>query len=309
MVSPPGKKKILLLINPKARNGSAGAEQLMTALAEAGHEVVRPAQDDDCRKFILEHKDEVDLVLVGGGDGTINYVLSALVSSQLPLLVYPMGTANLLARSFDIKADIAELIEVTKTGVSVPIDLGMVNGIYFINVCGLGISTEVNKSVPSELKKMAGPFSFWIQGMKLFRQLEPFRITMTVDEHPPVTTKTWQITICNGRKYAAWMTIQPDASYDDGMLRCLSTEITKWWEGFRLLPSYLKGTYSEDLDVSFRAGKKIKIESKKPLSIDVDGDVQTTTPAVFEVKSKVLNIILPPVVIATEETPVQNQIQ
>lgn len=297
-------KKILLIVNPKARSGSTSKEELESALIKAGHTLIQPNPSDDCRDFISKHKDDVDVVVVGGGDGTINYVLPAMVESQLPLVVFPLGTANLLARSFNIKADITELLDTTRTGVAVPIDLGMVNGIYFINVCGLGISTEVNKSVPAELKKRTGPLSFWIQGLKLIRHLEPFRIKITVDNEQPINTRTWQITICNGRKYAAWMTIQPDASYDDGMLRCLSTEISKWWEGFRLLPSYVRGTYSENLDVSFKAGKKIRIESRKPLSIDVDGDVQTTTPATFEVCSKVLNIILPPVVIATEETPI-----
>lgn len=258
----------------------------------------------DVREFIRQHQKDVDLVLVGGGDGTINYMLSALVESHLPFIIFPMGTANLFARSFDIKADIDQLLEVTRTGVSVPIDLGVVNGIYFINVCGLGISTQVNKSIPPTLKKMTGAFSFWIQGVRLVRHLNPFKIKMTIDDQPPEIVRTWQITICNGKKYAAWMTIQPDASYDDDKLRCLSTEITKWWQLFLLLPSYLKGTYRKNMNVSFKTGKKIKIESKRPLAIDVDGDVQTTTPAVFEVKSKVLNIILPPVAIAMEETPI-----
>lgn len=300
----PDTKTILLLINPKARSGAARSEEVTSALQEEGHNVIQPSADEDVRKFILRHQDEVNLVLVGGGDGTINYVLSALVESQLPLIIFPMGTANLFARSFNIKADIEQLLEVTRTGVPVPIDLGIVNGIYFINVCGLGISTEVNKSVPAELKKVTGPFSFWIQGLRLIRHLNPFKIILTIDDQKPLTVRTWQITICNGRKYAAWMTIQPEASYDDNKLRCLSTEITKWWQVFLLLPSYIRGTYKENLDVSFKTGKKIKIESKTPLAIDVDGDVQTTTPAVFEVRSKVINIILPPVTIATEGTPI-----
>lgn len=91
------------------------------------------------------------------------------------------------------------------------------------------------------------------------------------------------------------MTIQPDASYDDGQLRLLSTEISKWWEGLKLLPSYMKGNYKDDMDVNFKAGRKIRIETKKPLSIDVDGDVQTSTPALFEVKTKAMKIILPKV--------------
>lgn len=297
-------KNILLLINPKSRTGSTGAEQLESMLIEAGHKLIKPLENEDWKKFVSENRDKADIVLLGGGDGTVNYVLPVLVETQLPFVLFPLGTANLLARSFNIKADAKEVLEIINSGVPIQIDLGKVNGIYFINVCGLGVSTEVNKSVPSKLKKAAGPFSFWIHGARVLNHLNPFKIKMTVDDETPVTIKTWQVTICNGKKYAAWMTIEPNAAYDDGKLRCLSTEIGQWWEGLRLLPCYIKGTYKEDLDISFRSGKKIKIESKKPISIDVDGDVQTSTPALFEVHSKALKIILPPSTIQTEEAPI-----
>lgn len=285
-------KRILLLINPKARSGSNDPEKIKASLENAGHNVLLPTEND-FRKSIMSQKNNIDIVVVGGGDGSINYVLPALVETQLPLVVYPLGTANLLARSFGIKADVDELLEIVSNGDAAPIDLGMVNGIYFINVCGLGVSTEVNRSVSPELKKKTGALSFWLTGLKLIKRFEPFKIRITVDDQQPINSHTWQITICNGRKYAAWMTIQPDASYDDGKLRLLSTEISKWWEGLKLLPCYMKGNYKEDLDVNFKAGRKIKVETRKPLSIDVDGDVQTSTPALFEVKTKAMKIILP----------------
>ncbi len=289
-------KRVLLLVNARARSGSDKYEEIKTALEAAGHRVLDPPELEDAPDFrdvIRKHNDEADLVIVGGGDGTINCVLPALVETKLPLVVFPLGTANLLARSFNIKAGIADLLELLDSGEEVPIDLGMVNGIYFINVCGLGISTEVNRRVSSRLKKLTGPFSFWITGLKLRKLLHPFRIKLTTDDGTSIVTRTWQITICNGRKYAAWMTIEPDANYDDGTLRCLSTEVKKWWQGIKLLPYYFRGNYRDGLDVNFLTGKKIRLETPKPLRIDVDGDVQTTTPATFEIKPKAIKLILP----------------
>lgn len=242
--------------------------------------------------LIKRYQSEADVVVVGGGDGTINHTLPALVETKLPLVVFPMGTANLLARSLNINPGLDSLMATLKSGREKVIDLGMVNGIYFINVCGLGISTEVNQQVSPTLKKLTGPFSFWLTGLKISNTLKPFKMKLTVDDQKPVERKTWQITICNGKKYAAWMTIEPQASYDDHLLRCLSTEIKQWWQGFRLLPCYIKGKYHDDLDVNFLRGKKILIETKKPLSIDVDGDVQTKTPATFEVKEAALKLLV-----------------
>jgi diacylglycerol kinase (ATP) len=288
-------KNILLLINPRARSGEGQYEAIRDACSKEGFKVVDLSEEERKGNFcdlIHRHSSSVDMVVVGGGDGTINHTLPALVKAKLPLVVYPMGTANLLARSLDIQPGIEPLISAIKNGEEKVIDLGMVNGIYFINVCGLGISTEVNQRVSPTLKKLTGPFSFWLTGLKISKTLKPFKMKLTVDDQKPIERKTWQITVCNGKKYAAWMTIEPQASYDDHTLRCLSTEIKEWWQGFRLLPCYIKGRYHDDLDVNFLRGKKITIETKKPLSIDVDGDVQTKTPATFEVKESALRLLV-----------------
>ncbi|MFP5385119.1 MAG: YegS/Rv2252/BmrU family lipid kinase [Bacteriovoracia bacterium] len=289
-------KRILLLVNPKARSAAGTFLEIADALKTRGHQIYNipySEKADDFNVLIRRHREEIDIVIVAGGDGSINYILPSLVETKLPLVVYPLGTANLLARSFDIKADLSQLTEIIEKGKTVPLDLGVVNGKYFINVCGLGISTEVNKRVTRRLKKITGPLSFWITGLKLRKTLKPFKMKLTVDETPPIVTRTWQITVCNGRKYGAWMTISSDATYRDGVLHCLSTEVNKRWEGIKLLPSYLRGQYKEKDDVTLAKGKTIRVETKNTLQIDVDGDIQTQTPAVFEIRPQLLNIIIP----------------
>jgi diacylglycerol kinase (ATP) len=289
-------KKILLLVNSKARTGEGAFSEISKALKEAGYEVYPKNEQDrnqDFRKLIHEHHHVVDGVIVGGGDGTINYTLPSLAYTKIPLIIYPLGTANLFARSFDIKATPQDLIELLKTGKLKSIDLGMVNDKYFINVCGLGISTEVNKNVSSRLKRFTGPFSFWITGLMRLRSIRPIKMKLSVDNQMPIFTLTWQITICNGRKYGAWMTIEKEASYDDETLHCLSTEVQKTWDGLKLLPCYIKGEYKDQNEVNLLAGKEIRIETKRPFKIDVDGDIQIQTPAVFKVAPKALRIILP----------------
>lgn len=288
--------KILLLINKKSRSGDGAYNAIEYALQNAGHKVIDLSHEEDsndCKKLIKKYHQQIDLIVVGGGDGSINHVLPELVEVQIPLVVYPLGTANLLARSFNIKADIQELIHLVENGKTVQVDLGLVNDIYFINVCGLGISTEVNRSISPILKKLTGPLSFWLTGLKLSPKLKSFKMKLAIDGMPPITTRSWQITICNGRKYAAWMTIEPNATYDDGTLHCLSTEVKKWWQGFKMFFSYVKGRYKVGSELTFAAGREIKIETKKSLQIDVDGDVKTCTPAVFKVHPKALKLVIP----------------
>jgi diacylglycerol kinase (ATP) len=289
-------KKILLLINPHARTGDGIFEEINEAILSEGHELIQlSAQElqEDFNTIIKRYSPSIDLVVIGGGDGTVNYLLPSLMETKLPFIVYPLGTANLLAKSFNIEGKLNSLLDLIDHGNTVTVDLGKVNGKLFINVAGLGISTEVNKKLPSNLKKFTGKFSFWIMGFKLRKSLRPFKINLSADDKLPIFTKTWQITVCNGRTYGNWMTIHPDAAYDDNTLYCLSTEVKRWWEGIRLLPSYLRGDYRELHEVTFLKGKKIKIESKKPLNIDVDGDVQTCTPALFEVVPQAVRMVIP----------------
>lgn len=289
-------KKILLLINPNSRTGEGIFSQIKEAIQSRGHSLAELSQDEhheDFNTLVKKYADSVDLVIIGGGDGSVNYLLSSLVETKVPFIVYPLGTANLLAKSFNIEGNIDALLDLIDNGNTVTLDLGKVNGKLFINVAGLGISTEVNKKLPSKLKKFTGKFSFWIMGFKLRKSLKPFKITLSADDKLPIFTKTWQITVCNGRTYANWMTIDPEATYDDETLYCLSTEVNKWWKGIKLLPSYLKGEYRHLHEVTFLKGRKIKIESKKPLNIDVDGDVQTCTPAIFEVVPQAIRMVIP----------------
>lgn len=288
-------KRVLLLINPKARSGTLEREKLEDALRKSQHQLIELTSEEktlDFNELIRKYQHQVDVVVVGGGDGTVNHVLPALVETQLPLIVFPLGTANLLARSFDLKSDTNEVVQLIKDGKEVWLDLGQVNGHYFINVAGIGVSTKVNANLPKDLKKKTGPFSFWIWGLKKIKELRPFSAFISVNGQRAKKTKTWQLTVCNGRHYGNWMTIKSDATYQDQKLHCLSTEVNKIWKGLFLIRSYLKGEYREKQKVTCFEGREIRIETHKPHPIDVDGDVKTATPAIFKVVPQAIRIRL-----------------
>ena len=85
----------------------------------------------------------VDLVILAGGDGTMNSAVDALVECKLPLGILPTGTANDLARTLEIPTDLAAAAAVIGAGRRHAIDLGCVNGKYFFNAASIGLSAEV----------------------------------------------------------------------------------------------------------------------------------------------------------------------
>ena len=268
----------------------------MKELLESGHIVLNQEDHeyaDDPNKIILKYREEADVVIIGGGDGSINMALPALKETRIPLLVVPLGTANNLARHYSITSDLKKISEMLLTGRVIDIDLGEVNNILFVNVAGLGLSTEVNLRVSKKLKKHFGVFAFIMTAIQLAFKMNPFRAIITTDKKIALPTKSWQISICNGKHYGAGMTIHEDASLSDGRLHCLSTEVKKWWNGFLLIKSFMTGKYKKEQDITLLSAKELKIETRRKFYIDVDGDIKTTTPAIFRVIPRSLRLIIP----------------
>lgn len=287
-------KKVLLLISPKSRRGADSIVAARDQLQALGYTIINdPNQESvDPNVLIEKHAKEIAFVIVGGGDGSVNMVLPALVKTQVPLVVIPLGTANNLARHYELSYDISEALKVIASGTPKKIDLGIVNGIYFVNVVGMGLSTYVNRSVPAKLKRFLGPLAFVLTAFWLSTKIRPFRLHITADGKEYVR-RSWQISVCNGRHYGNGLTVKHDASLIDGKLHALSTEVQKWWQGFFLIPALISGHYKVEHDISLFEAEEFHLETRRRIKIDVDGDIKTHTPAKFSVHRHALNLMVP----------------
>lgn len=288
-------KRILLMINPNSRSGHLASENVSEHFLGQGYSIIVPEDKesrDDPNEFIRKNKDLADFVLVGGGDGSVNHLLPGLIDTQLPLVVLPLGTANNLARTYNLPTDPLEIEKLIQSGEIISIDLGVVNNIHFVNVAGLGLSTEVNKNVPHKLKRYLGVTAFAMTAFKMIFKMNPFRAWIH-DGNKEIRSKSWQISVCNGKYYGSGLMIKHDATLDDGKLHLLSTEVKNIWNGFRLLPTLFNGRYDKESEVTLLTAEKIRIRTKRVFQIDVDGDLKTQTPAEFSVKRKALKILVP----------------
>lgn len=284
-----------MFVNPKSRQGDAFIEEIKTWLNDNGFDLLNPTFDpknDKVEDVIKRYAHDKPIVMVGGGDGSVNNALPALIETQLPLVVIPLGTANNLARTLNMPTDPKEALQILVTGQEQRLDVGMANKIPFMNVIGLGLSTQINKTTSKDLKKWLGVFAFIITAFKVVHRMSPFRIEVQHDEKMH-RAYTWQITICNGRNYGNGLVIHEDASLKDGLLHGLSTEVKKWWHAFILIPSLLTGRYQPQQDVTILAGKKMILKTRRPMSVDIDGDIKTKTPVTVEIQEKALRVLAP----------------
>lgn len=285
-----------MFVNPHARQGAGFGEEIKEWLKTEGFEVLDSSFDskkEGICDVILRHKDENPFVLLGGGDGTVNEALPAVLKNGSTVLLIPLGTANNLARTLGIPGDYKAALDLIKNGRVTAIDVGIVNQIPFINVIGLGLSTQVNRMVRKESKKWFGVFAFIATALKVALRMTPFHVKIESDGKVH-KAYSWQVTICNGRNYGSGLTVHEDASLYDDKLHGLSTEVRRWWHTFMLIPSLMNGKFKAEDDVTLIEGAVIKVKTRFPIRVDVDGDIKTKTPLEISVQPRAMKIFIPP---------------
>lgn len=287
-------KRLLLLTNPGSRHGAEKFDEALRLLNELGYQVVNSGDDlkkNSFSELLKKHHASIDFVIIGGGDGSVNIALPDLVKYQIPLHVLPLGTANNLSRTLNLSSDLNEnLLSISKEKIK-NVDLGKVNDIYFVNVAGIGLSTKINKHVTSESKKKWGVLAFVMTGFKKLHLIRPFRVRITTEDGKTHRSLCWQLSICNGRHYGSGMIASEEASLEDGLLDCISSEMGKWWHALFHLPRFFSGRFHGTKDITLIRAQKIELQTSRKKDIDVDGDIKTKTPAVFTVEKKALKVL------------------
>jgi len=286
-------RRALLCCNAKARNGSLSLDEVRAVLRAGGIEPVDPPGDGDACAAIRSMAGEVDLVILGGGDGTMNAAAEALVETGLPLAILPLGTANDLARSLGLPLDPLAAAKFIPGAQPQPVDLGWVSGHYYFNVASIGFSAELAGELTSEAKKRFGVFGYAVAAVRVLRRVRPFGVTIEHDGKVEKVT-TIQVSVGNGRHYGGGMTVEQEAAVDDGNLDFYSLEVAHWWRLLALLPALRRGTHGKAADVRAFKTREIRLTTRKTRPINTDGELTTHTPAHFKVMPKILRIYAPP---------------
>ena len=260
------ERKALLFANVASRQGAMDLAPALEVLREGGVRVLeeRPPDVRQLGAWILDHRGAADLVIVGGGDGTLNAAAEALVEAGLPLGILPLGTANDLARTLEIPLNPIGASQVIAEGGTHRIDLGRVNGKHFFNVASLALG-----------------------------QHQSFRAQIRCNAMP-ARVRTIQISVGNGRHYGGGMTIAADAAIDDGMLDVVSVAPQGLLELIVNLPAFRWGKH-ERAPRMVRHWRccEIEIRTVRSMPINTDGEVTTATPATIVVVPKAIQVYVP----------------
>ncbi len=163
------KKRMLIIVNPYATTVSDRLKNLVVYALQGRYEVeaVTTEAADHATEIGREARDGgYDLVVAFGGDGTLNEVANGLAGTEVPVTVLPGGSTNVVARTLGIPNDVVDatehLLSLADRFRPRKIDLGIVDGRYFVFSCGAGIDATVVERVESNprMKSRAGPYFY-----------------------------------------------------------------------------------------------------------------------------------------------------
>lgn len=287
-------QRALLLVNSQSRRGRQLLGRAIDCLDDLGIELIYRStkRSSDFQDLIRQYASRVDCVIIGGGDGTLNAALPALLETQLPLGILPLGTANDLARTLGVPADLKQACSIVAQGITKAIDIGQVNDRYFFNVASLGLSVNITRQLSGDVKKRWGVLAYAIATLQALWKSRPFSATIEANGET-IHVTTVQIAVGNGRYYGGGLSVAWDATIDDQRLDLYSLEIAHWWQMLPLVPAMHAGRLRQKAQVRTIESREIRVTTRHPKAINTDGELSTRTPAVFRVLPGSLPVFVP----------------
>ena len=182
------QKKLLLIVNPCSGRAKMYAELLKVVeiFSSADYIVtVYPTKSPgDATNFVLQLPDnEYDTIVVSGGDGTLNEVITGIMQTGLdiPLGYIPAGTLNEWSSSINISRDIEAAARDVVNGKKIKLDIGKFGDKYFSYTASFGAFTSASYSVPQDVKNVLGQTAYFFEGIKSLAAIKPIHLKCTHD--------------------------------------------------------------------------------------------------------------------------------
>lgn len=287
----------LLIANSRASRLDGRLAQVISILSKhLAIDVVDVPTDVESEQAVLEKIATVDRVLIGGGDGTLHHLLPLMLQSRKPVAVLPLGTANDLAKSIGVPADIASACAVAYGPHIRSVDIGMMNGKPFFNVASLGLAATVSKMQTPGKKRWLRAFSYAVALTQAIKRSRPFHAEILVGDKPIFDGYVLQASIGNGRYHGGGLSSGPNARIDDSLLHIYTVAARRWWQLLPVIPVLIFGLHGWARSMKSFDVTECTLLTRRPKRATVDGELLETKGQSFhfEVMPQMLTVFVPP---------------
>ena len=262
-------KTAVFLYNPESGKGiiARNVGCISTIFQAYGYDVTPQRIDFTVNPF--DGNETIDLMVVAGGDGTVNYAVNAMKRKGLdiPIGVIPAGTANDFAGAVGMSREPLEAARQIASGSVERLDCGRVNDLYFVNIFSFGIFTTTSQRTPDERKHKIGKLAYIIEGVKEFRTMHAVPLEIEADGER-FDLRSLMVLIFNGET-AGGFHLARRSSIKDGLFDCILLEKKNFFRSTLAMCRYLAGG-SPKIVRHLRA-RRIDIRSSVNEPTDVDG--------------------------------------
>ncbi len=291
-------KRVLLAVNTRARRGRGALGHVAAALRSRGHEVIELPLDGGrvgLSEAIVARRSDVDVVAVGGGDGTLLTAIDGLIETKLPLAVLPLGTFNELARTLGIPAGLDDAAALVDGGVPFAVDVGSANGVHYFNEASVGLSTRVTRLQTDDVKRRLGMLAIPITTLRALRWARPMHLEIESEDGAKRRVRAVQLTVANSYRFGG-VVDNPEGSLEDGRLWLYSIDSQGFWHTVRLLVAVALHRFAHAPEVVAVKGRRFTVRSVHGhhYRVDADSEEITRLPAEFRIVNRGVTVLVPP---------------
>ena len=237
---------------------------------------------------------EYHSIIAAGGDGTIHGVVNAMMklNIDIPLGIFPEGTANDVAKYLNIPEKTSEYCKVITSGNINTIDLARVNNDYFINVASAGLLTQTAHEVDHHLKNVLGKIAYYLKTLEKLPKIKPIRLHVNADGQV-YDMDIMLFVVLNGGTVGGFQGLVPEANMSDGILDFIAIRPVAIHRLSQLFYSYNRGLHLKDENVIYFQAKHLHIDVEPRIITDLDGEKGPNFPWEISVCSNALQIWIP----------------
>lgn len=272
--------KVLAIINPTSGKGNISDKinEIKQNLEEQDMQVdIQFTQKDNNAKNILEnYKEEKDLILICGGDGTLNEVVTAIINNkeQPSLSFIPLGTTNDLARTLDMPIKDISITKRLLQSKARLIDIGKFNNDkYFCYVAAFGVITDVAYITSQKAKNKYGRLAYYMNAIKELIHIPTYKMKIQCN-NKKIEDEFIYGGISNSESIAGlkWFA-KGEIQLDDGEFEAIFVRKPRSIFGyFKILGSFFRKNYTDNKYIVFEQTNHLKIESEEQIKWTTDGE-------------------------------------
>ncbi|MGN0554216.1 MAG: diacylglycerol/lipid kinase family protein [Oscillospiraceae bacterium] len=296
-------KKMLFVFNAHAGKGQIRFHllQILNIFTIGGYDVtVHPTQSKlDAVNVITEQGKEYDVIVVSGGDGTMNEAIKGIMNTgvKIPLGYIPAGTMNDFASSLGIPHNMTTAAEKIVMGETAEVDIGTFNDEYFTYVAGFGAFTDVSYGTSQQMKNVFGSLAYIAEGLRIKRlnSMKPYRVKIEYDGNVIEDDFIYGM-ICNSMSVGGFKGLGgKDVLMNDGVMEGLFIKNPKnLIELQQIINALLARNLESEYFYYFKTGKAV-VSAEEEIPWTLDGEFGgNVTRAEISAKNKAICLFTSP---------------